>query len=253
MGIWNNLFKTKGNNAKYNIFKELGKHNSMFYSFGDNIYDSEIVRSCIRTLAEHSSKANCVCTDMSIQRLLQNNPNRFMNSKDFLYKVRTILEIKNTSFVYINRDETGKAIEFYPIPYTTFKARESGGYLFIEFHFVNNPDIIISWEDLAVLRKDYYGSDISGDSNNALFPTLELINTTNQGISNAVKSTANLRGIIESSNAMLTDEDIRKMKDRFVKDYMNLANEGGIAALDCSQKFTHINISPVITNFQHAK
>lgn len=254
LGFWNDLFKSKGSDTKkYTIFKELGNHNSVFYSFGDNIYNSEIVRSCIRTLAEHSSKANCVSTDKSIQKILQCRPNRFMNGKDFIYKVRTILEIKNTSFVYISRDDKGKAIEFYPVPYLSYKAIESGDYLFIEFKFVNERKLVLPWDDLAVLRKDYYTSDISGSSNVALLSTLEAINIMNQGISNAVKSTANLRGIIQSKQGMLAPEDVKKMKDEFVSDYMNLSNEGGIAALDDTMTFTPVTMAPVIANFQQLK
>jgi HK97 family phage portal protein len=127
--------------------------------------------------------------------------------------------------------------------------------LFIKFFFYGNEtrDLVLPWEDLAVVRKDYCDSDIAGEENTPILDMLELINTTNQGIANAVKATANLRGILKSTKAMLSTEDIRKQKEEFVKDYLNLENEGGIASLDATQEFAPITMSPTITNYAQMK
>lgn len=255
MGALQNIFKNTKLVQRYSRWKELGTYNSIFSSFGQDIYKSEIVRSCIRPLAEHTSKANVKCTDKRIEKILNVNPNMYMNGKDFLYKVRTKLEIKNTAFIYIGRDEFGKAVNFYPVPYSYFEAVEYQNGLFIKFHFDGEEarQLVLPWEDLAVVRKDYNSSDISGDENRPILNMLELINTTNQGIANAVKATANLRGILKSTKAMLSPEDIKKNKDTFVKDYLNLENEGGIASLDSTQEFTPITMQPTITNYAQMK
>lgn len=236
-------------------YSELGVYNSVFTAFGNDIYESDIVRSCIRPLAEHTSKANAVCSDSRIQRLLNYRPNMYMNGKDFLSKVRTKLEITNTAFIYIERDDRDKVIGFYPVPYQSFEAVEYMDELYIRFRFAGNleRELVFSWKDLAVLRKDYNKSDIAGDDNTALFPNLELINTTNQGIGNAVKATSNLRGILKSTKAILSPEDIKKSKETFVKDYLNLNNEGGIAALDATMEFTPITMNPTVTNWATLK
>jgi HK97 family phage portal protein len=179
----------------------------------------------------------------------------YMNGKAFLSKIRTKLEIKNTAFIYIQRDDLNHVIGFYPVPFAYFEALEYQNGLFIKFHFRGDAteSLVLPWEDLAVLRKDYNDSDISGDENNAILNTLELIQVSNQGISNAVKATANLRGILKSTKAMLSPEDIKKNKEAFVKDYLNLENEGGIASLDATQDFTPITMSPTITNYSQMK
>lgn len=255
MGIIQNVFKNIKSIKTYERWKELGTYKSTFSSFGNDIYQSEIVRSCIRPLAEHTSKANVRCTDKRIEKILSVNPNMYMNGKDFLAKVRTRLEIKNTSFIYIQRDDTNKVVGFYPVPYSYFEAVEYKNGLFIRFRFNGNAasELVLPWEDLAVMRKDYNESDISGDDNYSILPMLELISTTNQGIANAVKATANLRGILKSTKAMLSNEDIRKNKDAFVKDYLTLENEGGIASLDSTQEFTPIKMEPTITNYAQMK
>lgn len=230
----------------YTQFQELGTFKSCFGLFGSDIYASDDVRTAIRTLSEHTSKANPRCTDKRIERLLQLMPNKYMNGKDFLAKIRNILEVKNTAFVYIERDNTNKVIAFYPVPYQTFTALEYKDRLFVEFSFSGSAanQIVIPWEDLAVLRKDYLTSDIGGEGNGPLLGTLDVIHTMDQGLENAVKSTANLRGILKSTKAMLSPEDIKKQKDQFVSDYMNISNAGGIASLDATQEFKEINLKP---------
>lgn len=247
-------FKTKIV-QRVSSWRELGTYTSRFTPFGADPYASEVVRSCIRPLSEHTSKANAVCTNKNVERILNVSPNMYMNGKDFLAKVRTKLELTNTAFIYIMRDDRGAVTGFYPVPYRTFKAVEFKGRLFIHFTFSNEErtELTLPWEDLAVLRKDYNKSDVGGDDNAPILQKLELINTTDQGIGNAVKATANLRGILKSTKAMLSPEDVKKQKEIFVKDYLSLENEGGIASLDASQEFTPITMSPTITSWTTRK
>lgn len=256
MGVLKNIFgNTKQLVQKLSRWRELGTYRSTFTNFGGDMFQSELVRSCIRPLAEHTSKANVRCTDVRIEKLLSHSPNMYMNGKDFLAKVRIKLELKNTAFIYIQRDERARVIGFYPVPFSWFEALEYKNGLFIKFHFDGDAtsNLILPWEDLAVVRKDYNSSDIAGDDNSAILNTLEMISVSNQGISNAIKATANLRGILKSTKAMLAPEDIKKQKEDFVKEYLSLENEGGIASLDSTQEFTPITMSPVVTNYAQMK
>ncbi len=228
-------------------WKELGSYVSVFAPFGADMYRSDTVRACIRTIAEHTSKANAVCTDKRVATILNMSPNVYMNGKDFLYKVRTQLELRNTAFIYVQRDDKANVIGFYPVPYISFEAIDYAGRLFIKFQFANDS-LTLPWEDLSVLRKDYNKYDIAGDDNTPILQTLELISTVKQGVGHAVKATANLRGILKNTKAMLSDKDVSAQKEKFVKDYLNLENEGGIASLDATQEFTPINMSPTVTS-----
>lgn len=250
------LFKgvKKDQTRTYSQFKELGTFTSYFGSFGNDIFQSDDVRACVRALSEHTSKANPRCTDERIERLLSINPNQYMNGKDMLAKLRIILEVKNTAFLYIERDNLGKVIGFYPVPYLSYQAVEYHNNLFIQFTFNGTAtnNLVLPWEDLAVVRKDYYLSDISGESNSPLLGTLQVVNTLDAGIQNAIKSTANLRGILKSTKAMLKPEDIKAQKETFVKDYMNFDNEGGIASIDATQEFIPIQMKPATASAEEA-
>jgi len=238
-------------------WKEIGGYTSYFSSFGADAYANEVVRACIRTLSEHTSKANVkvlrdgVEGNIALQKLIQYRPNLYMNGKDFLYKTRTLLEINNVAFIYIMRDEYGKCTGLYPMPKAEYEAVEYQGRLYITFRFSSGIVMTHSWEDLAVLRKDYNSSDIWGDTNAPILTSLDLLNTTGEGMANAIKSTSNLRGILKLTKSMLSDEDKRRSKEQFVADYMNMANSSGIASIDSTQEFTPITIRPQIADYKN--
>lgn len=249
MSFWDIFRPLKSFKTSY--WRELGAYNAIFSPIGANMWNSDLVRSCVRPLAEHSSKANAVSArHPQVAKILNENPNLYMSGKDFLAKVRLWLEIKNTAFIYISRDDTGKATGFYPVPYASFEALEYLGGLFIKFTFNNGTakDYVFPWEDLAVLRRDYFTSDIWGDDNGAILAKLEIISTADQGVANAIRATANLRGILKSTKAMLSPDDAKQRKDEFVRDYLNLENAGGIASIDATQDFTPISMSPIVAD-----
>lgn len=253
MGFFD-LFKTK-RQTKTETWQEFGSYRSQFPSFSGDIYSMSIVRSCVRPLAEMTSKASCKSSDKQLERLLNNRPNMYMNGAEFLKKIRTMYEIRNNVFIYIVRDNRGRVESLYPVPYMSLTALDYNGKLYIDFAFVNQtkPHLVASWDDLIVLRKDYYMSDIAGESNTVLIPDLELSQTTMKGLENAVKATANLRGILKNTKSMLSDDDVKKRQQQFVKDYMNLENEGGIASIDATQEFTPISMSPIVTTYTQMK
>lgn len=233
-------------------WKEIGGYTASFFGFGTDIYANDVVRSCIRTLAEHTSKANVkVKGDKRLEKIIQLRPNIYMNGKDFLYKVRTLLEINNIVFIYIMRDDRDRCVGLYPMPNCRQmeSVEDNRGVLYIKFRY---PELTITheWSNLAVLRKDYNSNDVFSDNNYALLNSLELLTTTNEGMANAIKSTANLRGILKSTKSMLSDEDVKRNKERFVADYMNLTNTSGIVSLDSTQEFKELNITPAIANYK---
>ena len=91
-------------------WKELGAYNSVFSVFGEDAYRSATVRACIRPLADFSAKAMVKCDDPRLERMLNYRPNMYMNGHDFLYKIRTRLELLNTAFIYLERNDRGQVV-----------------------------------------------------------------------------------------------------------------------------------------------
>lgn len=244
MSFWD-IFKPL-KSAKQTRWRELGAYTAVFAPFGQNMWKSDLVRSCVRPLSEHTSKAHATSTKPDIAKILNISPNLYQNGKAFLSKIRLWLEIKNTAFIYIARDNAARVTGFYPVPYASFEAMEYMGGLYIKFQFANTTQkpFVFPWEDLAVIRKDYYESDIWGDDNGAILDKLQLLTTAEQGVGNAIKSTANLRGILKATKAMVAPESLKEMKDQFITDYLNLENSSGIASLDATMDFVPVKVEP---------
>ena len=135
MSFWDIFRPLKS--AKQTRWRELGAYTAIFSPFGADMWQSDLVRSCIRPIVEHTSKAHATCSRPEIANILNTSPNMYMNGKDFLSKVRIWLEIKNTTFIYISRDDAGRVTGFYPIPYASFEALEYLGGLYIKVQFNN--------------------------------------------------------------------------------------------------------------------
>lgn len=236
-------------------WKELNSYQAIFSVFGNDAFNSHIVRSCVRPIADLTSKAEAKCKDKQIERMLNKRPNMYMNGCDFLKKVRTRYEVLGTTFIYLQRDAAYRIVGAYPVPYSYFEAYEYANGLFIKFYFSGTgaESLTLPWEDLVACRKDYKDSDISGDDNSAIVKTLELINTVDEGLANSIKATANLRGILKSTKSMLAPEKIKEQKDIFVRDYMSLDNKGGIASLDSTQEFIPIEMKPLTASYEQRK
>lgn len=241
--MFNFLKKIK---AKLSTWKEFGGFRSVFTNFGADMYASSIVRSCVRCLAKYSSKADPATSKKAITQLLKFNPNMFMSGFALIYKIRVMLEIQNTAFTLIDRDEKGIK-GFYPVNYSSFETLQDGtGSIYIRFTLWNGKELVAAWEDLIVLRKDFYRSDIAGESNEPILGNLEMINTTDQALANAVKSTSNLRGIIKyQATGGLSAEDLIKKKNDFIDSYTSADSTGGIGALDRSMDFTPVDLKPM--------
>lgn len=239
-----NIFKKI--KQKLQTWREYGGFRSTFTRFGADIYASSIVRSCIRTLAEYTSKADPATSKEKITHLLKYKPNPLMNGAAFLYKVRVMLEVQNTAFILINRDEKG-VHGFYPIPYSSVETlQDSLGRIYIRFLLLSGKNFIAAWEDLIVLRKDFYRSDIVGEDNSSILNDLEMIRTTDEALSNAVKSTSNLRGIIKyQATGGLSSDDLIKKKDEFIESYTSAETSGGIGVIDRSLDFIPVELKPM--------
>lgn len=90
-------------------------------------------------------------------------------------------------------------------------------------------------------------------SNRVLQTDLNTADTVSQGIDKAIKTTSNLKGILQYENSMLKNKDLVKTKDDFVKDFLNMDNEGGIAALDAKAKFEPVNLKPITLDNEQIK
>lgn len=255
--IWDRIFGKEPNRLTNETqFKFMNGYTPVFTDFGDDPYTSDVVRSAIHAIASNAAKlkpkhirrvdGNVEVIRGPIEKLLSVRPNEFMSAYDFIYKIVTQLYQFNNAFVWIKNDLYNNQVSgFYPVDMSNIELVEAEDILYVKFQFLNGKKLVAPYSEFVHLRRFYNRNDIFGDSNaKALMPTLDLIHTTDEGIINAVKSSAFLRGLIKFTNAMLKPEDIKKQRDDFVKDYMDISNNGGIAALDAKAEYQELKSEP---------
>jgi HK97 family phage portal protein len=246
--MFSTIFGNKQPPQTVTYYKTLNDYVPFFSAFDGNLYDSDTVRTCIDAIARHAGKLKAkhirrangeiIKTNSNIEWMLQVRPNEYMNGYDFIYKVVSQLYSNNNAFIYIQRDPVGNVTGFYPINFSTVELLEYQGEMYCRFLFKVGFRMTVPYSDLIHIRRHFNREDIFGEDGRKPFkPTLDLINTVNQGISNAIKSSARIRGFLKF-NQTLRPEDIKEQRDKFVTDYLGINNDGGIAAIDAKGDFT---------------
>ena len=263
--LFNFIFGNK-NNKKENItqtqFQLLSGWNTQFSTLPEGTYNSKVARQVIDRIATHCAKlvpkhiqgniTNNIKGDINF--LLSNQPNPLMNTFDFIYRIISLLYTDCNAFVYIAKDRSGFITGFYPVLATTYELLQGiDGTMYLQFDFVNGQTYTIPYLELIHLRLFYNRNDIFGMSNRVLQTDLNTADTVSQGIDKAIKTTSNLKGILQYENSMLKNKDLVKTKDDFVKDFLNMDNEGGIAALDAKAKFEPVNLKPITLDNEQIK
>lgn len=226
-----------------------------FVPWGGDAYANDTYRSAVDTIARNAGKLKGTHVvqngDMrqpaagKINRLLQVQPNPYMNAFDLIYKVITHYFLYNNGFIYIQR-ENGSVMGFYPLsPSRVEFLEDTAGQLFCKFFFANGRSVILPYSDIVHIRRHFNRNDLLGDSNDALYPALELAHTQNQGIVNAIKTSANIRGIVHFTQIMSPDK-LREEKERFLEDYLTMNNDGGVITTDQRMDYTPITANPAI-------
>ena len=65
-----------------------------------------------------------------------------------------------------------------------------------------------------------------------------------EGIVNAIKTTQGIKGLIKSTKAMMKPEDVKKMRDNFVKDFLDNGDGSGLGGLDANSEFQEVHLNP---------
>lgn len=232
----------------------LNSYNPVFTTINGNTYDSKVARQCIDRIATHCAKlipkhikeniANPIKGDINF--LLQNEPNPIMTKFDFIYKTISMLYTDSNAFIYIAKDSSGMITGFYPVLALNYDLlQDIAGNIYLQFQFINGQTYTIPYLELIHLRLFYNKHDIFGTGNKVLKTDIETAHTASEGIKNAVKTSNNLKGILKYTNSMLKEKDIKSSKDAFVRDFLNMENESGIAAIDGKAEFQEINLKPI--------
>lgn len=233
----------------------LNNYSATWSDYNFQIYDNIVARSCIDAIARNAAKLNpkhirqtdrrFESLNNNVKKIISEQPNILMNAYDFYYKVVSQLYLNNNAFIYIERDRsTNEPVALYPIDANLVTFKEYRENYFVSWTFVNGKTYTAPLEDVIHLKRFFCENDISGGSKKPLNDSLAMMLTTKEGIANAIKTTAGIKGILKTTQAMLKDEDIKKARDNFIRDFVNTENSSGIAGLDAKTDFQAVNINP---------
>ena len=180
-----------------------------------------------------------------LYKLLAKQPNEIQNAYKFYYQVITDLELYNNALVYIQRDENLKVTGLYPLEYNEIKLYEFKDELWIKFKFGRSKERFVPYSRCIHLTRFVSKDGIFGGNSKPIIKVLDIKHVLDEGIVNAIKTTQSIRGILKSTKAMLKPEDVKKMRDQFVNDFIDYhRNKSGIGGLDATTDFTPVKIEP---------
>nr|WP_261809546.1 phage portal protein [Levilactobacillus humaensis] len=256
MGFWKNLFNREDHGVQvspnYKMVTTLGNN---FFSWNGKVYESDIVRSAIEVKANAIGKAvakhiRAGAADSFTEnpdvyiKFLLTDPNPIMTGQMLQEKLITQLELNNNAFAYVQQDANGFPNAIWPITPNSVEALQNAkGTLFLRFYLRSGQIYTFPYSQIIHLRKDFNENDIFGESNgNTLAPLMEIVNTTDQGIVSAIKSSGVIRWLLKYQQS-LRPEDVKKNTEEFVANYL-ASTDGGIGAAGIDSSVDAVQIHP---------
>lgn len=235
-------------------FKLLDDYKSSFTKYKGDFENDIEIRACVDTIARNAakmhpkhirdSKGEFEIVNDNIYRLLAKKPNELQNAYQFYYQVISDLEFYNNSYIYIQRDENYKVIGLYPLSYRTTTIYELDGKLYIQFKFGNSKERFVAYNNCIHLTRFTSKDGLYGGNTEPIKKVLSIKHVLDEGIVNAIKTTSAIKGLVKTTQAMLKPEDVKAMRDQFVKDFIDSGDESGIGGLDATTTFTPVKIEP---------
>lgn len=230
MGLFDIIF---GNRPKARgietTFKMLNGYSPRFTTWNGELYENELIRAAIHARATHISKLKVETQGAArpgLQNKLKHGPNQFQTWSQFMYRLSTLLDIYNTAFIIPIYDQYGEPSGvFAPLP-EKCEVVQYGKVPYLRYEFKNHEKAAVEMDFCGIMTKFQHKSDFFGESNHALFPTMDLIHIQNQGIEEGVKSAASYRFMAKVNN-FTKAEDLAKERKRFTEENFAREAQGG--------------------------
>lgn len=214
-----------------NDFEFLTKRNGVDIRYYNHAYENAIVRSAVETKAQHISKLKVELQGSAKPKLknrLRHYPNSFMTWPQFLARCSTILDLTNNLFIIPVKNENLETIGFFPVlPEKVKLVEDKKDHYWLKYKFERGKYGAARFDECAYLVKHQYKSDLFGEDNDALRPTMDLIAVQEASIKNAVENSNNYRFIANVGN--FTDpEDLAEERKRFTAYNLKGENTDGV-------------------------
>lgn len=235
MGLFSKLFPRQAvNEVTGNYFETLQGYRPVFRTFRGGIYEAELCRACIHTFASHASKLKPIVSGArkDLAKTLETEPNPWMDTTKFIYKIATILENESTVFIVpLYDDYYQKIIGYYPVQPLQAEVIEDGGTTYVVFRFINGKRAAIPFDEVGIVNKFFYKDAFFGETNDILTDTIGVMETQKQGISEGIKQSAMIRFLAKLTGTA-KDKTIEEERARWRKYNLAASNNNGVAYVD---------------------
>lgn len=236
MGLFDKIFPKAAQTKEMDgYFKTFSTYTPSFTTFDGGIYEMELTRSAVHSFATFCSKFKPEIAGTaykSLEKVLQFQPNPFMDTTKFLYRIATILSVNTTAFIVPMLAENSETIVgFYPILPQQTEIVEYKGEPWLRYTFGNGKKTAIELARVGVMTQHQYKDDFFGDGNAALAPTMKLLDIQRQGMAEAISQSANIRFMAKIANVMRA-EDLGAERDRFASENLSSNNKSGMLLFD---------------------
>lgn len=231
MGLFDKLFPKKHEDVKANqYFRLLTGYAPVFTTWDGQLYESELVRSAIDARSRHISKLSVRIDGAAQPKLktrLSKRPNDYQTWSQLLYRLNTLLDMKNTAFLLPTYDKFGDIVGVTTVYTKHWELLDVNGTPWIRFYFDHGRRTAEQLDRVGIMTKFQYKNDLFGESNKALTDTMKLINIQNQGIEEAVENSATYRFMARVNN-FAKAEDLKNERERFNRESFGSGAGGGI-------------------------
>lgn len=175
-------------------------------------------------------------------------PNSMMTKQDFLYSMAWQLQLTNLAIAWVKWDGN-HPVEVWPLVYLDMEVREKigGGYA-VEFTEPDGHRQIVDMEDLIVLRRKYNGIGYTGQGNQAVKNSLEMVNSLDEGLKQAVQISNKIHGLLKQKKSMLSDTSTEAAQKSFIERMDKAAKNGGVVALDAMEEYQPLSVTAWTAN-----
>lgn len=240
----------------------LNGYSPIFSQFGEDIYVSDVVQQALMCIVSEIKKliprhvrevdGDTIPLRTDIQTML-NQPNELMTTSELLERITWLLFFNYNAFLipsyYVWKDKDGiekrHYTTLYPVaPVQLDFIQDESNTLYVKMRFANNYETTLKYSDVIHIRykysvNEFMGGNESGQPDNeALLKSLELNNTLLQGVSNAMKSSFAINGVVKYNTIMddgKTEANLKELESRLK------ASESGFLPLDLKAEYIPID------------
>lgn len=258
MGLFDRIFQRPKVEKIGKSFATLTAYEPVFTSWSGGLYESELCRLAIDSVARHCSKLKVELVGEAkpkLKTLVKHKPNEWQTWSQFLYRVATILYATNNCFIVPILNTKLETTGFFPVLPENVELKEYGDKVWLRYKFRNGQIGAVEYDKCAILTRFQYKSDFFGSTNRALDPTLGLIDLSKQAVKVAIKENSSYRFMAQTDN-FIKPEDLAKERQRFSRKNFSdeaEANNGLLLFPNTYKNVQQINSKPYTVDADQMK